>query len=147
MSFAGGPWNNYVMHGIATMMGVLRSAPGTFGLCTGNGGYTTKHSFGVYATQPPASGAFRHDEPQDAVDALPRREPADPIDAEVAVEAYTVMHDRDGVPERALLACLLDDGRRAWGRLEDPAVMAALMTEEFVGRRARIGADGRIDAR
>ena len=31
MSFAGGPWNNYTMHGIATMAGVLRDDPGIDG--------------------------------------------------------------------------------------------------------------------
>ena len=31
------------------------------------------------------------------------------------IEAYTVMHSRDGEPETAIAACLLADGRRAWG--------------------------------
>ena len=52
MSFAGGPWNNYPMHGIATMAGVLRDDPDALGLCTANGGYTTKHAFGVYGARP-----------------------------------------------------------------------------------------------
>ena len=55
MSFAGGPWNNYPMHAIATMADRLRDEPGTTGLVSGNGGYTTKHAFGVYATTPPAA--------------------------------------------------------------------------------------------
>ena len=33
MTFAGGPWNNYVTHGVATMVGVLREDPGDLGLC------------------------------------------------------------------------------------------------------------------
>ena len=32
LSFAGGPWNNYVMHSIATMAGVLRDDAGASGL-------------------------------------------------------------------------------------------------------------------
>ena len=31
LSFAGGPWNNYVTHSIATMVGVLRDDPGSVG--------------------------------------------------------------------------------------------------------------------
>ena len=74
MSFAGGPWNNYPMHGIATMAGILRDDPDVLGLCTANGGYTTKHAFGVYGARPPAAG-FRHDDLQAEVDAAapPRR--------------------------------------------------------------------------
>src|SRR5262249_22302959 len=47
MSFAGGPWNNYPMHGIATMADRLREDTGAVGLCTANGGYTTKHALGL----------------------------------------------------------------------------------------------------
>ena len=36
------------------------------------------------------------------------------------IEAYTVMHDRDGAPETAIAACLLADGRRAWGTVDRP---------------------------
>ena len=51
--FAGGPWNNYVMHSIATMVERLRDDAGALGLVTANGGYVTKHAFGVYSTRPP----------------------------------------------------------------------------------------------
>src|SRR5918993_1214690 len=37
LSFAGGPWNNYVRHSIATMARVLRADPGSVGLVTANG--------------------------------------------------------------------------------------------------------------
>ena len=116
LPFAGGPWNNYVMHAIATMMNDLRDRPGEHGLVWANGGYTTKHAFGVYSTTPPADG-FQHAYPQDEIDAMPRRELAEPADAagRATIEAYTVMHSRDGEPETAIAACLLADGRRAWG--------------------------------
>ncbi len=47
LSFMGGPWNNYVMHAIATAVERLR-ADGERALVWANGGYVTKHSFGVY---------------------------------------------------------------------------------------------------
>ena len=53
LTFAGGPWNNYVTHSIATMAELLIADPGQRGLITANGGYLTKHSFGVYGTEPP----------------------------------------------------------------------------------------------
>ena len=85
------------MHAIATTVNDFRERPGEPGLVWGNGGYLTKHSLGVYSTQPP-DGGFRHDDVQVAVDALPRRVLAEPADAAgpATIEAYTVMHDREG---------------------------------------------------
>jgi acetyl-CoA C-acetyltransferase len=145
MSFAGGPWNNYVMHSIATMAGVLRDHAGAFGLCSANGGYVTKHAFGVYSTDPPRSGHFEHTEPQAEVDALPRRDMAADYAGPVTIETYTVMHDRENTPERALVACSTPDGRRTWGNSSDAATMKAMVNDEFVGRAATVSADGVID--
>jgi len=110
-----------------------------------NGGYATKHSFGVYSTTPPAEG-FRYAYPQDEIDVLPRRELALPseVDGPVTVEAYSVMHSRDGDPERALATCLLGDGRRAWGTSDDVALAAAMCSGEWVGTTATIEADGTL---
>jgi acetyl-CoA C-acetyltransferase len=145
MSFAGGPWNNYVMHSIATMAGILRDRPGEFGLCSANGGYVTKHAFGVYSTDPPRSGHYEHADPQRAVDALPSRRLADDYAGPVTIETYTVMHDRDNTPERALVACLTPDGDRTWGNSTDAGTMKAMVNDEFVGRAATISTDGVID--
>jgi acetyl-CoA C-acetyltransferase len=134
LPFGGGPWNNYPMHAIATIVGELREQRDETGLVWANGGYATKHSFGVYATTPPADG-FRHATPQDEVDALPKRELAIGADAagSADIEAYTVMFDRDNEPESAIAACLLPDGRRAWGKSDDLAVAAAMCDGEWVG--------------
>jgi acetyl-CoA C-acetyltransferase len=141
LSFAGGPWNNYVMHSIATMAARLRDAPGTVGLVTANGGYITKHAFGVYGTEPPAGG-FRHGEPQAEVDSLPRRVLDEAPDGEVVIETWTAMHDRDGQPETGIVVGLLEDGRRALGTTSDPDALKVLVTEDVGGRRARIRPDG-----
>jgi acetyl-CoA C-acetyltransferase len=144
LSFAGGPWNNYVMHAIATMAGVLRDDPGSLGLVTANGGFITKHAFGVYSTEPPAT-PFRHAEPQAEVDALPRRELCDEPNGDATVEAWTVMHDRDGAPETGIVVGLLEDGRRAWGVTTEPGVVKAMVTEDIAGRRATVRPDGAFD--
>jgi acetyl-CoA C-acetyltransferase len=145
LSFAGGPWNNYVMHAIATMVGELRGQPGELGLVWANGGYATKHAFGIYSTAPPTHG-FRHDHPQDEIDALPQRQLAEPADATgpATIEAFTVMHSRDGWPETAIAACLLADGRRAWGMSSEPAVAAALCTGEWVGTKVTLTDTGTL---
>jgi acetyl-CoA C-acetyltransferase len=141
LSFAGGPWNNYVMHSIATMAARLREEPGALGLVTANGGYITKHAFGVYSTEPPTEG-FRHEDVQAEVDALPRRVLDESPDGEMAVETWTAMHDREGQPETGIVVGLLDDGSRALGTTTDPDTLRALVTEDLAGRRARIRPDG-----
>lgn len=141
LSFAGGPWNNYVMHAIATMADRLREEAGTLGLITANGGHLAKHAFGVYSTDPPAAG-FRHAEPQAQLDALPRRELDEAPDGEVAIETWTAMHDRDGNPETGIVVGLLEDGRRALGTTTDADALEVLVTEDVAGRRARITPDG-----
>jgi acetyl-CoA C-acetyltransferase len=147
LSFAGGPWNNYVMHAIATVVADLRQRPGEHGLVWANGGYATKHSFGVYSTAPPAHG-FRTDRPQAAIDRLPRRHLATPAEAagRATIEAYTVMHDRDGRPETALAATLLADGRRAWASSTEPAIATAMCAGEWVGRPVTLDAEGVLHA-
>jgi acetyl-CoA C-acetyltransferase len=147
LPFAGGPWNNYVMHAIATMVTDLRAQPGTNGLVWANGGYATKHAFGVYSTRSPVDG-FRHAYPQDEIDALPRRSLATPHEAAgpATIEAYSVMHDRDGQPETAIAACLLADGRRAWGTSKDIALAASMCVGEWVGRSVELTDDGTLIA-
>ena len=144
MSFAGGPWNNYPCHAIATMAGRLRDEPGSVGLCSANGGYITKHAFGVYATTPPAAG-YRSDDLQAQVDATPSRPAADGHVGEVTVESYTVAHARDGSPERGLFALLTPDGGRTWGSSSDADTLVELEAAECVGRAARLADDGRVD--
>ncbi|MFN3255661.1 MAG: acetyl-CoA acetyltransferase [Ilumatobacter sp.] len=142
LPFAGGPWNNYPMHAIATIVSELREQPDEYGLVWANGGYATKHSFGVYAATPPTDG-FGYDHPQAEIDALPKRSLA--IGEEAAgsadIEAYTVMFSRDNEPESAIAACLLPDGRRAWGKSSDTAVAAAMCDGEWVGISVELDAD------
>ena len=142
LTFGGGPLNNYVMHAIARTAEVLRERPGEIGLVTSNGGFITKHAFGVYSTEPPAR-PFRAAEPQDEIDATPTREVAVDYAGDVEIESYTVMFGTDG-PTVGLAALRLDDGRRGWGNTEDPDVLASMISEEFCGRRAKLAADGSL---
>jgi acetyl-CoA C-acetyltransferase len=63
------------------------------------------------------------------------------------VETYTVVHGRDGEPEKAIVALLTRDGARAWGTLTDPDTLEALEVEEGCGRQARVNAEGRTELR
>jgi acetyl-CoA C-acetyltransferase len=141
MSFAGGPWNDYVTHAIATMLPLLREQPSAWGLCTANGGYLTKHALGVYSARPPDEG-FRWESVQDAVDALPARQVAEGHAGSVTLEAYTVVHERDGKPGTAFAACRTEEDARAWGTSTEADLLRAMTEDELVGRSADLDADG-----
>lgn len=137
LSFAGGPGNNYVTHSIAAMCERLRADPGSLGLVTALGWYATKHAVGLYSTEPPAGG-FRARSVQDAVDALPSRPVVADADGSATVESYTVMHERDGSASLGILACLLEDGSRAWANVNDADELAELTGAEGCGRPVRL---------
>jgi acetyl-CoA C-acetyltransferase len=142
LTFAGGPLNNYVTHSIATMADVLRTDPGSIGLCTANGGYLTKHALGLYSTEPPAGG-FRWADCQDEVDRVPSVPAAEDHTGAVTVEAYTVMHGAEG-PETGLFALRTPDGARTFGHATDPTLLQQVMAEEAIGRRATLTGEGRV---
>jgi acetyl-CoA C-acetyltransferase len=143
LAFAGGPGNSYVNHSIASMLDVLRGDPGSLGLVTALGWFVTKHSIGIYSTEPPPT-PFRTAHPQDEVDTSPRRELAATFDGDVTVESHTVIYDRDGSPSLGIVACLLDDGRRAWGNIRQPAALATMVADDPIGRPAHLSADGTL---
>src|SRR5690606_18969108 len=62
LPYFGGPGNNYVTHSISEMMRRLRANPGKFGMVTANGNYVTKHSFGIYSTEP-VQGTWQRENP------------------------------------------------------------------------------------
>jgi acetyl-CoA C-acetyltransferase len=143
LTFGGGPLNNYVMHSIARMVELNREHQGKVGLITANGGYLSKHSFGVYSSEPPAQD-FQHQNLQAEVDATPKREWLVDHDGEVVIESYTVMYGSDG-PAVGHAACLTADGKRTWANTEDKDLAVEMTQQEFCGRRAKINGAGVLD--
>ena len=143
LTFAGGPLNNYVTHSIAAMAGKLRENPGSVGLCSANGGYLTKHAFGVYSTEP-SEGGFRHQNCQDEIDRFPAVELDADYTGDAAIEAYTVMHGKtpsgEFGPEVALASVRTPNGRQ-WARCADPTVMDEMTQTEFIGTDVSVNND------
>ena len=140
LTFAGGPWSNYVMHSIATMAELLAANPGRRGLITANGGYLTKHSFGVYSTEPPAE--FRWEDAQPAVDREPTRDGLVEWEGVGTVEAWTVPFDREGRAEHGFLAVRTPDGSRTLALITDSATAQATVREDIGGAKVAVAADG-----
>ncbi|MCL4445690.1 MAG: acetyl-CoA acetyltransferase [Actinobacteria bacterium] len=148
LTFGGGPGNNYTSHAIASVVTKLREEPGSVGLVTGLGWYATKHSIGVFASRPPAHDGvdgFRWRDVQDEVDSLPQRSVDSSAVGAVVIETYAVTYDREGAPERAIVACVFDDGRRTWANITDPDSLESITTSEGCGRTGTLQENGVLD--
>ena len=144
LTFGGGPGNNYTSHGIARCVEALRHAPGSLGLVSGLGWYSTKHALGVYASRPPGPGGFAWRDVQPEVDALPRC-PVDPeAEGPVRVETYTVTFDRQGSPELGIVVCRTAAGTRAWGNVTDRDTLTQMCAEEAIGRTGTLAPGGAL---
>ncbi|BBX02397.1 acetyl-CoA acetyltransferase [Mycolicibacterium moriokaense] len=139
LTFAGGPWNNYVTHSIATMAERLVANPGQRGLITANGGYLTKHSFGVYGTEPPTH-EFRWEDVQSEVDREPTREAVIEWSGVGTVETWTTPFDRNGEPEKAFLAVRTPEDARALAVMHDDVEVT--VREDIAGANVSVNQDG-----
>ncbi|MFT4614854.1 MAG: acetyl-CoA C-acetyltransferase [Bacteroidia bacterium] len=140
LPYFGGPGNNYVMHSIATMMDVLRSNPGKFGLLNANGWFVTKHSLGIYSTTP-LDGDWQREAPADYQQAILDEEHApftQTPNGSASVETYTVVHGRAGV-ERGLVIGLLADGTRFLAETpSDEDTLRQMMAQDMQGARGTV---------
>ncbi len=137
LPYHGGAGSNYMTHSIATMAGVLRDDPGSYGLVSGVGMHMTKHVYGLYSTEPgevapPAQAEVQARLDADAPVALVERHEGD-----ATVAAYSVVHGRDGEPEWGVLVCDVPGGR-AYARLSDDHELFEAEAQELVGRTVRL---------
>lgn len=148
LPFFGGPGNAYVLHAIAETVGWLRRGRGRYGLVTGNGGFMSKQSVGIYSPLP-GTGPWRREDPagyQQELDALaaPRVQltPSGPA----RIETYTVIFER-GVPARGVIIGRLrhDDARFVANTPPDrPDMLHWLLEAEPLGARGEVShRDGR----
>jgi acetyl-CoA C-acetyltransferase len=141
LTFAGGPWNNYVTHSIATMAERLVAEPGHRGLITANGGYLTKHSFGVYGTEPPTH-EFRWEDVQNEVDREPTRTAEVEWSGVGTVETWTTPFSRTGVPEKAFLAVRTPDDARTLAVINDASEAQTTVDDDIAGAKVQVNGDG-----
>jgi acetyl-CoA C-acetyltransferase len=147
LPFFGGPGNNYVTHSIAEMMNVVRKQPGSFGMVTANGNYLTKHSAGLYSTEP-TKGPWRREDPkrlQAELDARPKQRVNTKPGGTGTIETYCVAYGK-AAPEKAYILGRLDgSGDRFVAMVgNEPALLADMLTREQLGRKVSISEkDGR----
>lgn len=137
MPFAGGPFNNFVLHATAQLVKRLRTRPGSRGLVSTVSGVLTKQGFAVWGREPNPEG-FRA---IDVSDETRRRFAELPVAIDYCgagrIAGYTVMYDRSG-PHTAVAVVDTDDSRRTIARCQDPELMTAMVQEEWVERRVEV---------
>lgn len=134
LTFAGGPWNNYVTHSVAAMVDLLREHPEALGMCTANGGMLTKHAIGIYGARPPAA------DPRPVVMApTPVPRPVvEEFSGSATILGYTVTHARDGSALKAFVVGEDAQGRHMMATSEIAGVLDDLEQTEGVGQTATI---------
>ncbi len=138
MTFAGGPLDNYNFQALAKMVEVLREQPGTTGLVTCVSGMITKHGMALWSTRPPDDG-FRFADVSDATRARTSvLDLAPDHDGPARIDGYTVVHSRDGAPERAIVVATTADGRRCVASTADTDLAAAMVHEEWCTRDVHV---------
>ncbi|MGH7859284.1 MAG: acetyl-CoA acetyltransferase, partial [Candidatus Binatia bacterium] len=143
--YFGGPGSNHPLHAVATMAEKLRSRPGSNGLVSGLGWYVTKHSIGVYSTEPSRKPWCRQDvnELQQEIDSEPHPELDPTPSGESTVETYTVIHDREGAPARGIVIGRRPGGRRFIANTPaDRDLFESMEREEAIGARGHARPDG-----
>jgi len=141
LTFAGGPWNNYVTHSIGTMAERLIEKPGSLGLITANGGYLTKHSIGIYGSRPPST-EFRWEDVQSEVDRTPTRVALEEWEGVGTLETWTTPFDRNGQPEKVFVAVRTPGEARTLSMMTTPSDVEASLTQDIAGAKVQVDANG-----
>jgi acetyl-CoA C-acetyltransferase len=144
LPYFGGPGSNYSLHAICAMVERLRREPQRKALVSAMGWYVTTHAQGIYSGLPPEREWRRADSPQDqaGLDAMPHPTLVEAARGAGTVETYTVVFDRAGGPEFAIVVGRLEDGSRFIANTEpDPELLRWMTQEEMVGRGAKVRHD------
>lgn len=137
MPFAGGPFNNFVLHSVAQAVHLLRERGDGRALVTTVSGVLTKQGFAVLGTEPGPNG-YQFVDATEATAAAASERPVDPDHRGTGtVAGYTVVHTKAG-PEAGVVVADIEGDRRAVAMTTDPAVMSQMEAEEFVGRTVEL---------
>ncbi|QDX79972.1 hypothetical protein B9N43_01095 [Denitratisoma sp. DHT3] len=145
LPFFGGPGNAYVLHSIAETVEWLRRGRGKYGLVTGNGGFMSKQSVGIYSTEP-GVGEWRREDParyQAELDAMPAPRIELAPNGAARIETYTVICEK-GVPARGVIIgrLLADDARFVANTPQNrPEILQWLMEGEPLNTEGTVVSD------
>lgn len=137
MSFAGGPWNNYVYQATCRAAELLRDGHGRNAFITSVSGKLTKQGFGLWSLAPPPQGFHWTDVTGDVAAAQATVEVVRDYAGAATVAGYTVMHQRNAAPWVMALVDL-PDARRTLVRATDGDAVARAESEDWIGRAVTV---------
>ncbi|WP_374594510.1 acetyl-CoA acetyltransferase [Sphingosinicella sp.] len=135
LPYFGGPGNAYSLHAIAEVVEHCRDDAGAWGFVFANGGFLTKHSFGVYSTTPGYNGRSDPASYQAAIDAMASPPFTETPAGEGRLETFTVVHHK-GAPKFAIIIGRLDSGERFLAQMHTG--LEPLMETPVIGHRLRV---------
>jgi acetyl-CoA C-acetyltransferase len=131
MTFAGGPFNSFVLHATAAMARRLRERPG-LGLVTTVSGLLTKPGLAVWATTPDGAAPLVGDLKAQAAGATETVDVMSNHDGQATVAACTVIYE--GTEPTELIAILdIDDQHRVIAKSREPSLITDATSKELVG--------------
>jgi acetyl-CoA C-acetyltransferase len=138
-TFAGGPWNNFVLQATAAMIERLRVQRDAKGLVSTLSGLVNKPGLAVYAAHPPARPLLLADLAEQADHATPRVELLAEHRGPARVAAYTVTY-RDDAPAQCTIIADTPGGQRCMASSYDAGLARRATREELIG--TTVGIDG-----
>jgi len=146
MTFAGGPFNNYVLQSSTKMAQILRSDPPAIGLVTAISGMITKQGVSLWSATPPAGPPYRSaDVSAEVAAATPVIPSGAAIAGAATVATYTVISGPDGAGRAVVLADQAD-GSRCIAASTDMSLATRMTSEEWCGRTVELDGAGAFTA-
>jgi acetyl-CoA C-acetyltransferase len=137
MPFAGGPFNNYVLHAIGQLAETLRREPGARGLVTSVSGVLTKQAASMWASEPPTD-EYRFVDVSAEVDRRTHRTAVeDGYVGRGSIAGYTVLHDARG-PARGVAIIDTITGTRTIAVADDRSTASSMERDEWCGREVHV---------
>lgn len=136
-SFAGGPWNNFVLQGTAATVERLRAEPDARALVTTVSGLLNKPGVAVYASQPGPEPLLVADLADEADRATARLEAVAGYRGPARIAAYTVGYEQSE-PASWTIVADTPDGQRCVATAHDAGLAHSATGEEMIGRTVRV---------
>jgi len=144
MTFAGGPFNNYVFGALAAVVPLLRTRPHERGLITTVSGMLSKPGLAVWSATPPKDqGMLLADMVAEAITDTATRPVASPDEARgpATVASFTVTCDDPTEPlrpTRTAIVADLADGKRTAATCENEAIARLALAEGLIGQSVHV---------
>jgi len=140
MTFAGGPFNNFVLQAMVPVIARIRADPGALGMVTTVSGLLTKPGIGIWSARPdgqPPLVADLADQAEAVTGLVGVVEELDGYAGEATIVTYTVTFDRMD-PDRTIALCDTVDGRRCVAISTDTKLASHGIKNELIGNRVRV---------